>query len=143
MGSASTPIWQLRLTLRKIIRRPIPRHLSQVITIRLSPSIDLVQKLGRDHDMDTLKLLFDRADALNGYWNLYIAVALGVLGLMASGKSFAHLRQTKALLTIAFVVFALSNLEVLIATNEQRRAIAALIDPAYRAAAQHAGPPEN
>ncbi len=93
--------------------------------------------------MDTLKLLFDRADALNGYWNLYIAVALGVLGLMASGKSFAHLRQTKALLTIAFVVFALSNLEVLIATNEQRRAIAALIDPAYRAAAQHAGPPEN
>ena len=44
--------------------------------------------------MDALKLLFDRAEALNGYWNLYIAVSLGVVGLMASGKSFTRLRRT-------------------------------------------------
>jgi hypothetical protein len=93
--------------------------------------------------METLKLLFERSEALNGYWNLYIAVSLGALGLMASGKSFTRLRQTKILLTIAFVVFAFSNLEVLIDTNEQRRALGALIAPDYLAAAKHAAPPDN
>src|SRR5687767_11302965 len=93
--------------------------------------------------MDALKLLFDRAEALNGYWNLYIAVSLGVVGLMASGKSFTRPRRTKILLTIAFVVFALSNLDVIIATNEQRRALGALVGPELRAAAVHAAPHDN
>jgi hypothetical protein len=93
--------------------------------------------------MELLKLIFERAEALNGYWNLYIAVSLGVLGLMASGKPFTHLRQTKILLTAAFFAFALSNLGVILDTNEQRRALGTLIAPEFRAAAEHAGPPAD
>jgi hypothetical protein len=93
--------------------------------------------------MEGLKILFERAEALNGYWNLYIAVSLGVLGLMASGKPFTQLRQTKVLLTIAFAAFAMSNLDVIIDTNEQRRALGALIEPKFQTAAGFAAPPDN
>jgi AcrR family transcriptional regulator len=93
--------------------------------------------------MEVLKIVFERAEALNGYWNLYIAVSLGVLGLMASGKPFTQFRQTKILLTIGFVAFALSNLDVILDTNEQRRALAALIEEKFRAAAKFAAPPDD
>ena len=73
-----------------------------------------------------LDFVFGRADALNGYWNLYIAVSLGLLGIMASAKAFTEIRTIKILLTVAFVGFALSNLDVIDSTNEQRRQLASL-----------------
>jgi hypothetical protein len=91
--------------------------------------------------MELLKIIFERAGALNGYWNLYIAVAFGVLTLMASGKSFTKHRSTKLFLTLAFICFALSNLQVLYDTNVQRGILISLAVPPYVEAATHAGPP--
>jgi hypothetical protein len=88
--------------------------------------------------------MFGRADALNGYWNLYIGVTLGLLGVMASGKPFTELRTIKALLTVAFVAFALSNLDAIDSTNEQRRQLLLLLkDSPYYTAGKTAGPPES
>lgn len=91
-----------------------------------------------------LAFVFARADALNGYWNLYIAVSLGLLGVMASAKPFTAIRIIKMLLTIGFVVFALSNLDSIDSTNEQRRQLLVLLEGSqYLPAAQEAGPPER
>ena len=91
-----------------------------------------------------LDFVFGRADALNGYWNLYIAVSLGLLGIMASAKAFTEIRTIKILLTDAFVGFALSNLDVIDSTNEQRRQLLLLLkDGPYLSAAKAAGPPER
>ena len=91
--------------------------------------------------MELLKLVFERAEALNDYWNLYIAVSLGVLGLMASGKPFTRELTTKRLLTIGFIVFAGSNLNVLYSTNLQREALVALVSSEYKDIANNAAPP--
>jgi hypothetical protein len=97
-------------------------------------TVDAQQKL--------LELVFARADALNGFWNLYIAVALGVLGLMASGKPFTEARPIKLLLTVAFAAFAYSNYDVIRATNFQRTELLSLLNGSlYYAAASHAAPP--
>ena len=89
-----------------------------------------------------LELVFARADALNGYWNLYIAVALGLLGIMATGKPFTEERAIKLLLTAAFAVFAYSNVDAIDSTNEQRRQLLQLLSGSqYYQAALNAGPP--
>lgn len=93
--------------------------------------------------MEILKLLFERAEALNGYWNLYIVVALGVLGLMASGKSFTRQLQTKSLLTLAFAAFAAANLWVLVDTNHQRVGLLQLLEPKFASIGESASPHED
>lgn len=95
-------------------------------------------------ELKILELVFARADALNGYWNLYIAVSLGLLGVMASGKPFTEVRPIKVLLTLAFIGFACSNIDVLDSTNEQRRQLLLLLkNSSYSPAATAAGPPER
>jgi hypothetical protein len=91
--------------------------------------------------MELLKILYERAGALNTYWNLYIVVALGCLTLLASGKDFVRRREIKLLLTVAFVLFAASNLNAIYDVNEQRRALLRLAEPPYVDAANASAPP--
>ena len=89
-----------------------------------------------------LELVFSRADSLNGFWNLYIAVSLGLLGMMASAKPFTEMKGIKLMLTVGFTAFAYSNYDVISATNEQRAELLRLLAGSiYLPAAQHAGPP--
>ena len=89
-----------------------------------------------------LELLFSRADALNGFWNLYIAVSLGALGVMVSGKPFTEVKAIKALLTTSFLAFAYSNYDVIASTNLQRVELLKLLEgSAFKAAASAAAPP--
>lgn len=91
-----------------------------------------------------LELVFSRADALNGFWNLYIAVSLGLLGLMASAKPFTEVKAVKVLLSVAFVAFAYANYDVIAATNVQRSELLKLLAGSiYLPAAQHARPPTS
>lgn len=92
--------------------------------------------------MDLLRTIFERSDSLNGYWNLYIAVSFGLLGLMASAKPFTQLRTTKILLTSAFIVFAASNANAIFDINEQRRELIALVSDQYKPIVSHGGPPK-
>ena len=97
-----------------------------------------------DEQLKLLALIFARADALNIYWNLYLALALGLLGLMASGKPFTGRVSVKLLLSVGFIGVALSNLGVIDAINEQRRQLLLLLgDSPALAAARAAMPPER
>ena len=69
---------------------------------------------------DILGFAIDRAAALSGYWNLYIAVATGVVGVMQAGKRFTQSNILKVFLTITFVVFAYSNLDAILRLGEIR-----------------------
>lgn len=105
---------------------------------------NLSSPLDAQTQQKVLELVFSRADALNGYWNLYIAVTLGLLGIMASGKAFTEARAIKLLLSFAFLVFAYSNLGAIDATNEQRRQLLLLLSgSSFHEAAAHAGPPRQ
>jgi len=72
---------------------------------------------------DILGFAIDRASAIISYWNLYIAVATGLVGVMASGKVFTKSTSLKAFLTVAFVVFAYSNLDAILRLGELRSAL--------------------
>lgn len=74
-----------------------------------------------------LPILIERSGAINTYWNLFIGVALGCLGLFASAKPFTASSRFKALVTLAFAWFAWSNLDAILALNRMRNAIADLI----------------
>jgi hypothetical protein len=105
--------------------------------------VDLWEVTGLEAN-DVLGFAIERASAINTYWNLYIAVATGVVGIMASGREFSGTRSIKVFITVAFVIFALSNLNAIIrlaelrqalletlpATMENREAIVASLSPA-------------
>jgi len=76
---------------------------------------------------DILGFAIERASALNGLWNLYIAVATAGIGLMASGKAFTTSWILKSALTIAFVVFAYSNLDAIWRLGELRTSLLQLL----------------
>lgn len=88
--------------------------------------------------LELLKLLYERAGALSGHWNLYIAVALGGIGLLASGRRFAQQARIKLVLTLGFVLFALSNLDAILRVNHERQALLKMIDSQYLLAAHPA-----
>ncbi|WP_417069781.1 hypothetical protein [Niveibacterium terrae] len=97
-----------------------------------------------DDQLKLLALIFARADALNFYWNLYLALVLGLLGLMASGKPFTARVSIKLLLSVGFIGVALSNLGVIDAIDEQRRQLLILLgDCPAQAVASAAMPPER
>lgn len=77
-------------------------------------------------DLQTSEILgfaIDRASAVNTYWNLYIAVATAVIGTMASGKAFVGSTPLKVFLSLAFIVFAASNLFAILRLGDLRTAL--------------------
>jgi hypothetical protein len=78
---------------------------------------------------DVLGFAIERASALNGLWNLFIAVATGLVGVMASGKSFTKSRSLKAALSLAFIAFAYVNLEAMLRLGELRQALLSMLPP--------------
>jgi len=76
---------------------------------------------------EILNLAIDRASAVNTYWNLYIAVATAVIGTMASGKVFTGSLALKVFLSLAFVVFAASNLWAILRLGDLRTALIGML----------------
>ena len=76
---------------------------------------------------DILGFAIDRASAINTYWNIFIAVATAVVGVMASGKTFTNSLALQIFITGAFVVFAYSNLEAIIRLGKLRKALLAML----------------
>jgi hypothetical protein len=67
---------------------------------------------------DLIQLYFERSDALQSYWTLYVVIIGGLL-------AFSSLRMrpdllTTALLTVLFAMFAYKNLGAIHDTTEQR-----------------------
>ncbi len=70
---------------------------------------------------DLLQLYFERSNALQAYWTLYVVIVGGVL-------AFSSLRREPAALTtlvvsILFVLFAYENLDAILETSRQRFAM--------------------
>ena len=76
---------------------------------------------------DLLSFLFQRADAMQTFWNFYAGAVTAVLGVVTAGKSEWLNRWVSAALTAAFLLFAVGNFISLDAVRRQR---AALIDVA-------------
>jgi len=85
---------------------------------------------------DILGFAIDRASAINTYWNLYIGVATGVVGVMSSGKVPTKSSSLKIFVTTAFAVFAGSNLSAILQLGKLRTALLALL-PADMEALNH------
>jgi hypothetical protein len=71
---------------------------------------------------DLIQLYFERSDALQSYWTLYVVIIGGLLAF-SSLRAMPDLLTT-ALLTVLFTMFAYKNLGAIRDTTEQR--IAAL-----------------
>ena len=89
---------------------------------------------------EILSAIFDRVDAVNTYWNFYIVVSLGLLGIMASAKPFTEKITTKILLTSGFFVFALSNGWAIWDDNKLRYELIKLLPATYDSLACEAKP---
>jgi hypothetical protein len=74
---------------------------------------------------DILRLAIDRSSAIMTLWNIFIAVATAVVGVMAKG--FAGSRTLKLVLSGAFVIFAASNLWAILRLGELRTALLAML----------------
>ena len=71
--------------------------------------------------VELVQLYFDRSNALQGYWTLYVVIIGGLL-------AFSSLRQrpdvlTALLVTVLYCCFAYKNLGAIHDASEQRRAI--------------------
>ncbi len=97
---------------------------------------------------DALGFLFQRADATQTFWNLYLGVVTTILGLLTAAKIDWFRREVCIALTCVFAVFAYSNFAALDALRQQR---AGLVDVAvhaqgfqecvYRSILRAVGPP--
>ena len=93
--------------------------------------------------METLKLLLDRSDAVNKYWNIYSVVALGAVAAAPHLNSAGGFYLPHIVLALAFLIFALSNLLAIRAINRQRAELATLVEAPFRRAALLGGPPAD
>jgi len=73
---------------------------------------------------EIIKLLFERADATQVFWNFYIVIATAILGFLAVIKVSRKAYPISIVLTIAFSIFAFSNCDGLDYTRLQRVALA-------------------
>ena len=73
--------------------------------------------------LSLLQLSMDSSKEVNTYWNLYIAVATAVVGIMAAGHQYANSKVLKLILSVAFLVFAVSNLLAIIRLGTLRTAL--------------------
>ena len=72
-----------------------------------------------------IQLYFERSNALQGYWTLYVVIVGGIL-------AFSSLRKTPAAMTtlivsILFGLFAYENLDAIMTTTRQRHATLAAL----------------
>lgn len=81
-------------------------------------------------EKDIVGFAIDRASAILTYWNIFIAVATAIVGIMASGKGFTSSKRLKWFLTFAFVVFAVSNLDAIVRLGELRTSFLLMLDAA-------------
>lgn len=77
-------------------------------------------------DIALLKILIERTGYINTYWNFYVIVATAITGIIVSDK--IHITfNIRIILTIAFILFALSNYSAINNLNKQRLEISELI----------------
>ena len=67
---------------------------------------------------DLIQLYFERSNALQSYWTLYVVIVGGLLAFSSLRKQPAAL--TTLVVTILFALFAYENLDAILETSRQR-----------------------
>lgn len=75
---------------------------------------------------ELIQLYFERATAMQSYWNLYVIIIGGLLAFSSMRKQPAAV--TTALVSILFALFAYKNLDAMRDTTAQRFAVLQAID---------------
>ncbi len=70
---------------------------------------------------ELIQLYFDRSNAMQGYWNLYVLIVGGLLAFSSLRKQSAAV--TTALVCLLFALFAYNNLDAMKDTTAQRFAL--------------------
>jgi hypothetical protein len=87
---------------------------------------------------ELIQLYFERSNAMQQYWNLYVIIVGGVLAFSSLRKQPAAI--TTALVCILFALFAYENLDAMKDTTEQRFATLEAIKQFDSGAAAAAAP---
>src|SRR5579863_4366799 len=77
---------------------------------------------------DMLPIFFERANAAQTLWTLYVTIILGLLAFIGSAK-LTRPKLVASLLSIIFLIFAAVNLSALCAVTAQRLALFGLMCP--------------
>src|SRR3954470_12216133 len=67
---------------------------------------------------ELIQLYFERSNAMQQYWNLYVIIVGGILAFSSLRKQPAAI--TTALVCILFALFAYNNLDAMYDTTQQR-----------------------
>lgn len=87
---------------------------------------------------ELLQLYFERSNALQNYWTLYVVIVGGLLAFSSIRRLPAA--PTTLIVSVLFVVFAYENLDAIETVSAQRHATLALIRQADPAATPAVGP---
>ncbi|PZD70458.1 hypothetical protein C1752_12029 [Acaryochloris thomasi RCC1774] len=77
---------------------------------------------------DVLPLLYERFGAFQALWNLYITLAIGILGFVTAAQKATRPVAIRVILIVAFLVFAIINLTTLNRVLSERRILEELAE---------------
>jgi len=77
---------------------------------------------------ELIQLYFERSNALQGYWTLYVVIVGGVLAFSSLRKQSAAV--TTLIVSILFGLFAYENMDAILTVTRQRHATLAAIKQA-------------
>ncbi len=77
---------------------------------------------------DLLSLYFERSNAMQMYWNFYITIILALMAFFGTIKVTSRIKYLIGILILAFIAFAIVNLDALREVNQQRIGAKALIE---------------
>ena len=87
---------------------------------------------------ELIQLYFERSNALQGYWTLYVVIVGGVLAFSSLRKQSAAI--TTLIVSILFGLFAYENMDAILTVTRQRHATLAAIKQADSNAAAEIKP---
>ena len=87
---------------------------------------------------ELIQLYFERSNALQGYWTLYVVIVGGVLAFSSLRKQSAAV--TTLIVSILFGLFAYENMDAVLTVTRQRHATLAAIKQADSNAAAEIKP---
>ena len=87
---------------------------------------------------ELIQLYFERSNALQGYWTLYVVIVVGVLAFSSLRKQSAAV--TTLIVSILFGLFAYENMDAILTVTRQRHATLAAIKQADSNAAAEIKP---
>ena len=69
---------------------------------------------------DALSMFFERSNSMQTYWSFYVTIVLAYVAFFGGVKPSRKTTYTAVLLTVAFVMFAVVNLDGLLDVTRQR-----------------------